>query len=697
VNNRYRTIFNSLRRTVTSPRPAILTATVALLMLAAPVIEAANAMRTGFDANTLAPNDDLSTGAIAIGFPIDFFGTPYTNLYVNNNGNVTFDSPLGTYTPFDLNSTQRVIIAPFFADVDTRSAGDPVKYGNGSIDGHPAFGATWANVDCFSSDPARTVRNYFQLILIDRSDIGANDFDIEFNYDQIEWETGEASGGNFQCLGGSSARVGFSNGANTSFELPGSGVPGAFLDANLITGLVHNSFNSPELGRYIYEVRNGAPPGLSSIAGTVFGPSLSPLSGAFVEACSAAGLCRISQSEPSGIYTVYGLEPGTYDLRAFPPGGSVLNASTIPGISVGLSENVTGVDFHLRGPLPPPPGTNIGPSSTGPSGLPSVYWHDALNLTTQACSGGSASYTITLSDGTLLASGDMTEDPTGTYTATVGPFYPHTGNAHVSISIDCPDPAPDENIEFDFYIDPSGQVVATTGVGIAGATVTLLRSNTGEPGTFVQVPDGSAVMSPSNRTNPDLTDAGGFFGWDVIAGFYVIRAEAPDCASPEDASQSFVDSAVLTIPPPASGLELVLDCSHDTDNDGIDDETDNCPLVPNSGQEDFDRDGEGDACDTDIDGDSVLNTVDICPQTVFPDSALITDSIKPNHWALSQNGGQFYQAPPQSGSKFQFSTADTGGCSCAQIVGNLGIGDVLLQYGCPNGVMLKWTSSLDGN
>jgi hypothetical protein len=217
------------------------------------------AIRPGFTAHTLPGNDDGSTALEPIGLTANFFGTNYTAVYVNNNGNLTFDAPLGTFTPFPLTTTRRVIIAPFFADVDT-SVGNVVTYGPGSVDGRPAFGANWPGVGCFSRNAS--VLDFFQVILIDRSDIAPGDFDIEFNYDQIQWETGQASGGNVLCQGGNAVRVGFSNGtgvAGSFFELAGSAIPGSFLDTNVLTGLIHNSQNSNQPGRYVFPVRAGRP------------------------------------------------------------------------------------------------------------------------------------------------------------------------------------------------------------------------------------------------------------------------------------------------------------------------------------------------------------------------------------------------------------------------------------------------------
>eukprot|EP00795_Rhopilema_esculentum_P007442 gene7442-13206_t len=66
-----------------------------------------------------------------------------------------------------------------------------------------------------------------------------------------------------------------------------------------------------------------------------------------------------------------------------------------------------------------------------------------------------------------------------------------------------------------------------------------------------------------------------------------------------------------------------INCGNDTDADGIPDKAlpctsksctmDNCVSLPNSGQEDFDGDGKGDACDDDDDNDGISDSHDNCP------------------------------------------------------------------------------------
>ncbi len=62
-------------------------------------------------------------------------------------------------------------------------------------------------------------------------------------------------------------------------------------------------------------------------------------------------------------------------------------------------------------------------------------------------------------------------------------------------------------------------------------------------------------------------------------------------------------------------------CDDDDDNDGILDVNDNCPWTANADQSDIDSDGMGDICDDDMDGDGILNVDDNCPTTANADQA----------------------------------------------------------------------------
>lgn len=96
--------------------------------------------------------------------------------------------------------------------------------------------------------------NTFQVVLRDRSsDFDPGDFDIEFRYADLNWTTGDASGGE-NGLGGSPAQAGFDAGDEENFlTLPGS-------RTEEILNLVNLS-NTEEPGLFSYAIRNGELPG----------------------------------------------------------------------------------------------------------------------------------------------------------------------------------------------------------------------------------------------------------------------------------------------------------------------------------------------------------------------------------------------------------------------------------------------------
>jgi hypothetical protein len=230
------------------------------------------ALASGFNSFELPANDDGSTAEIKLPFKVNYFGKTYGGVYVNNNGNLTFGASQSQYTPQPLGSITLPMIAPFWADVDTR-VGNVVTYGSGTVEGHKAFGVNWPGVGCYAERDATT--NTFQVLLISRSDIGTGDFDIEFNYGPIEWESGQASGGNESCLEGVPARAGYASGTGLAYELPGSGVANALLSSSPTTGLSNQSYGSTQPGTDVFTVRGGSPSPAASARYAALGDSYS--------------------------------------------------------------------------------------------------------------------------------------------------------------------------------------------------------------------------------------------------------------------------------------------------------------------------------------------------------------------------------------------------------------------------------------
>jgi VCBS repeat-containing protein len=221
----------------------------------------------GFGESLLPANDDSSTVAIPITSVfeqgLNFFrgdGEPYfTSIYVNNNGNITFNGTLSTFTPQSIAGGQgNPIIAPFWADVETlgqqlaptpggQSAGTNLVYYDLDAE-NGVITITWDDVGYFSD--ATDKLNAFQLQLIDRGD---GNFDIVFRYEDVNWTTGNASGGS-GGLGGTPARAGYTAGDGNPahyFELAGSGNEPAML------ALEDTAGNTGRAGVYVFEVRSG--------------------------------------------------------------------------------------------------------------------------------------------------------------------------------------------------------------------------------------------------------------------------------------------------------------------------------------------------------------------------------------------------------------------------------------------------------
>lgn len=220
---------------------------------------ATGGIATGFDGTAIAACDDCSTDSIALPFALNYFGQSYTATYVSNNGYLTFNQGQGTYTPSGLASgySGLPIVAAFFADVDTRGEGSALSaYGSGTFAGRQAFGATWNGVGYFGAHADKL--DNFQIILTNRSDTGAGNFDIYYNYTNIGWETGDASGGS-NGLGGISAAVGYNAGTGnqpgTFYQLAGSLVPGSFINGG--TAPLITTTNDGIAGQLLFQVRNG--------------------------------------------------------------------------------------------------------------------------------------------------------------------------------------------------------------------------------------------------------------------------------------------------------------------------------------------------------------------------------------------------------------------------------------------------------
>ncbi|MBT8108347.1 MAG: lamin tail domain-containing protein [Gammaproteobacteria bacterium] len=91
----------------------------------------------------------------------------------------------------------------------------------------------------------------------------------------------------------------------------------------------------------------------------------------------------------------------------------------------------------------------------------------------------------------------------------------------------------------------------------------------------------------------------------------------------------------------------------------------------------------------DVDGDGVNDDADVCPATSIPEAP--TEGLGRNRFALIDGDFEFDTVESKGkGPGRGYSTIDTAGCSCAQIVEAEGLGKGHSKFGCSIGVMDNW-------
>lgn len=156
-------------------------------------------------------NDDFSSPSISLPFTFCLYGSTWNSCFINNNGNVSFGGAFGTFTASGFPTTGFEMVAPFWADVDTRNV----------LSGLPHYKITptymivqWDSVGYYSAYADKV--NTFQLIITDGSDPIVPGGNVSFCYKDMQWTTGDASGG-VNGFNGSDAVVGANRGNSVDY------------------------------------------------------------------------------------------------------------------------------------------------------------------------------------------------------------------------------------------------------------------------------------------------------------------------------------------------------------------------------------------------------------------------------------------------------------------------------------------------
>jgi len=100
------------------------------------------------------------------------------------------------------------------------------------------------------------------------------------------------------------------------------------------------------------------------------------------------------------------------------------------------------------------------------------------------------------------------------------------------------------------------------------------------------------------------------------------------------------------------------------------------------------------AFEPDSDDNGVLDAADVCPDTDIPEVTVPENRLGVNRWVLVDNDHEFDTTSPSGqGPDRSYNTTNTCGCSCEQIIDELGIGKGHTKFGCSIGAMDEWVTA----
>lgn len=283
-------------------------------------------------------NDDSSSPPINLPFIFCFYGQVMNTVYINNNGNISFGTPYGTFSSSTFPSANYSMIAPFWADIDTRGPASGIVYYKVTP---TALIVRWQTVGYYSMHTDKL--NDFQLIITTGNDPllppGSN---CAFCYGDMQWTTGDASSG-VNGFGGTPATVGCNLGDGVNyiqlgtFNAPGTVYNGPFGPASQVSWLDNQQF-------------------FLDVCSSGGGGNLPPIMNA-AQVCDTIDLCvgdtlqllaSFLSPEANQLTTANATTPGTgLTVIATPPGNPVTLNAYFVGLQTNLGYNlitITGTD-----------------------------------------------------------------------------------------------------------------------------------------------------------------------------------------------------------------------------------------------------------------------------------------------------------------------------------------------------------------